>query len=107
MDYCIMLTTCPEENIAKEISLALVNSRLAACVTVMPPGLSIYRWQDKIHEDREHVLIIKTRDKLVEQIISRIRTIHPYEVPEIIVLPIIQGFDAYLNWLSEETRTRE
>lgn len=101
MSYLVVLTTCPTEDTAERIAKGLVEQGLAACVTVLPKGRSIYRWQGVLEASEEHVLLIKThveRYRLVEQ---AIKAGHPYELPEIIAVPIVEGLRAYLSWVEQ------
>ena len=88
----------------RKIGAALVEKRLAACVQIVGPIESVYRWQGKIETAAEWQCWIKTRRQLFEQIELAIRELHSYEVPEILAVPIAQGSAAYLSWLGEETR---
>jgi periplasmic divalent cation tolerance protein len=82
----------------------LVTERLAACVNVLPGAVSIYAWEGELHEDDEVVLLAKTRRSLVEPLSARVATVHGYDLPAILVLPIVGGSPAYLTWLAEQTR---
>ncbi len=82
----------------------LVEERLAACVNLVPGLTSIYRWQGTLRREPEYLLLIKTTAARFTQVRERIRALHPYEVPEIIALPIRDGDPAYLNWLTENTQ---
>ncbi len=104
--YAVMLVTAPNVRIARAIARALLKSRAAACVNIIPRIESRYRWQGKIEEAAETLLIIKTTRRKVTQAMSQIQRSHPYEVPEIIALPIIRGLPAYLSWLSESLQPK-
>ena len=104
MKAAILLVTAPDARIAARISDALVGERLAACVTVVPGARSTYRWKGKIERARESVLLVKTRAALVRRVERRVRELHPYEVPEILALPVAAGEGRYLRWLGESTR---
>jgi len=84
--------------------MVLVEERLAACVNLVPGLTSIYRWQGGLRREPECLLLIKTTDTRFEALRSHLRALHPYEVPEIIALPISHGDPAYLQWLTENTR---
>jgi len=97
--YC----TCPDQATAERIAETLVDERLAACVNLVPGLTSIYRWQGQIQRDAEWLLIIKTRRTVYSLLEARLRELHPYEVPEIIALPIQAGLAAYLDWIVDST----
>jgi len=100
----ILLVTAPDARSAARISDALVGERLAACVTVVAGARSTYRWKGKIERAREAVLLVKTRAALVRRVERRVRELHPYDVPEILALPVSSGEASYLRWLGESTR---
>ena len=102
-EFIIVLSTAPDEGKAHEIGRALVEARLAACVTVSPPCRSFYWWENKIADEKECVLIIKTKAALYEALEKKLKEIHPYQVPEVIALPILKGSKKYLDWLNAET----
>lgn len=99
----VVLVTCGSEEEAVKISNALVEERLAACVNLISPIRSIYRWEEKICDEKEWLLIIKTQKKRFQEIETRVKSLHSYSVPEIIALPIIAGSSSYLDWLAEMT----
>lgn len=98
-----MVTVGAEEEGAT-IAKTLLAEKLAACVNITPIN-SFYAWQGKINQDREWQLLIKTRFNLFEQLAQRIKTLHSYDVPEIIALPIMAGDSSYLNWIAENTKS--
>ena len=100
----LVLVTCGTEEEALKIASALVEERMAACVNLISPIRSIYRWEGKIWDEREWLLLIKTQRHRFEDLEKRIKSLHSYSVPEIIGLPIVEGASAYLNWLEEMTR---
>lgn len=102
MVVAIYSTTSNVED-AKKIARVLVKEKLVACVNIIPKIESIYRWKNKIEEDNECVIIAKTTDKNIDKTIKKIKEVHTYEVPDIIVLPIINGLDEYLNYIKDET----
>lgn len=104
-DYVIVMTTLPADADAGTFAQALVEARLAACVNLLPVMESVYRWEGRIDQERERQLVIKTSRLNLPALWDRVRDLHPYEVPEFIVLPIIDGNDAYLRWVGESTRS--
>ena len=103
-DAIVTLCTVPEgDGHAERIARGLVDARLAACVNVVGPVRSIYRWQGKIGDDRELQLIIKTRRARYPELERWLRANHPYAEPEIVALPIVSGSPSYLAWLGVET----
>jgi len=103
MEYCMILVTCAGESHARKLAEKLVRQRLAACVQIHPVT-SIYTWENKIHDDPESRLIIKTRSSLYPKVEAFIAKHHGYEVPQIIKVPIEAGLTSYLNWLDEQTK---
>lgn len=100
----LILTTCPDAQVADTIAHGLVAERLAACVNVLPPVQSVYRWQGKVESSEERLLVIKARAADYAALERRIRELHPYDVPEVIALPIETGLAAYLAWLDDPDR---
>ncbi len=103
-DYIVIYITTSSINEAKKIGSALVEEKLVACSNIISPISSIYSWQGKICDDKEALMILKTKRILFKQIVKRVEKIHSYDVPEIIALPIIDGSDKYLSWINEETK---
>jgi periplasmic divalent cation tolerance protein len=99
----VVYTTVNNMKNARKIARALVEEKLVACVNILPKVESVYRWKGDIESGREYVLIAKTTDKQVKKTIQRIKELHTYELPDIIVLPIIGGLKEYLNYLVDET----
>jgi len=99
----LVFTTVPDEETAEKISQHLVEKRLAACVTRTAANKSVYWWQGKITKDNEHILFIKTQAKRYPELEKVLVMVHPYEVPEVIAVPLVQGFGKYLDWLNKET----
>jgi len=97
-------TTTSTKEDAGKIAAALVEERLAACVQIVEPITSVYRWQGAIEEEKEILLLIKTTRDLVPSIAALLDRIHPYDVPELIATPITDGSSAYLSWLEENVR---
>lgn len=104
---CVILcTTLPAGADAAELARSLVGERLAACVSILPGVRSLYRWKDRIEEDEEQQLLIKTTAERVRQLSERLRELHPYEVPELLVLSVADGGAAYLEWIRASTDSR-
>ena len=99
--FQIVLTTCPDEACAERIARTLVEEGLAACVNILPPMQSIYRWKGKIEDTAEQLLVIKSAVARFPAIRDRLRALHPYELPEIISVPIVDGLPEYLAWLNK------
>ena len=104
-DYVIVLTTIPADADAPAFGRTLVEERLAACVNLLPLMESVYRWEGRIEQESERQVVIKTARERVVALWERVREMHPYEVPEFVVLPIVDGNDAYLRWVGESTTT--
>ncbi len=103
-DYTVIfITTCSLDE-AEKIGRALVEEKLVACSNIVSPIRSIYRWQGKICDDKEALMILKTKKELFKQIEKRVKALHSYDVPEVISMPIIEGSNEYLSWLNSETR---
>ena len=102
-DSMVVLVTCGSEEEAAKIANSLVEERLAACVNIISPVRSIYRWEGKICDEKEWMLIIKTQKKMFEGLEKKVKSLHSYSVPEIIALPIVEGSASYLQWLEETT----
>lgn len=102
MEYCIVLTTCPNIDEAKTLASELVEEKLAACVQ-LNPITSYYSWKNEQHADAEIRLVIKTRTRLYEPVEQFIKTHHSYDVPQIVQVPITDGSDEYLDWVDENT----
>jgi periplasmic divalent cation tolerance protein len=98
--FQIVLTACPDTACAERIARALVEEGLAACVNILPPMRSIYRWKGKIEDASEQLLVIKAAVAHFPAIRDRLCALHPYELPEIIAVPIVDGLPAYLAWLN-------
>ena len=101
--YLVVLVTVPSREVGREVANKLVDKRLAACVNLVPGVVSIYRWQGKLEEDDELLLVIKTRASHFKRLAAEIKKMHPYDLPEVIGLPIVQGSQEYLTWLGGET----
>jgi len=100
--YCCVLSTVPDIKKARQLAGLLVSRRLAACVQILPGLESHYRWRGKKETSREVLLLIKTKISVYKKLEKVVLQNHPYEVPEVICLPIAKGSKAYLDWLGEE-----
>jgi len=103
LEALLVLTTWPAGADPATFATTLVDERLAACVNVLPEMDSIYRWQGGVEHARERQVVIKTTRRQLEALKIRLQALHPYEVPELIALPIAGGAEAYLAWLAEGT----
>lgn len=101
--HLLVLTTCPGNITAKKIANELVMERLAACVQVIPGVQSFFRWVGKVDNSEELVLLIKTTTDRYQELQDRIVALHPYELPEIIAVPISGGLEGYLAWIAANT----
>lgn len=106
MSSLLVLTNLPDRASAEKLAALLIEQSLAACVNVLAPCDSFYRWNGKIQQDEEHPLLIKTAQDRYADLEAAIRANHPYELPEIIAVPVVQGLPAYLQWVESETRSR-
>lgn len=102
-DYVLVLITASSEKEGEKIAHALVKERLAACVNMLGGMQSTFRWKGEISSERETLLLAKTKDELFERLKKRVLELHSYEVPEIVALPILAGYEKYLGWLERET----
>jgi periplasmic divalent cation tolerance protein len=102
MEFVVMLTTVDDHDMALVIARDLIREKLAACVQVLPAMQSVYEWKGEVHEDTEYLLLCKTRSDLCEAFSARLHALHPYEVPELIQLPIQWGSKGYLDWISAQ-----
>ncbi len=103
-EFMVIFVTCGSEEEALRIARSLVEERLAACVNLVSPLRSIYRWEGKIWDEKEWLLIIKTRKEKFVELEKKVKALHSYSVPEIIGLPIVEGSSSYLDWLEEMTK---
>ncbi len=101
-EFVVVMITSPDREEAGKIASALLEKRQAACVGIYPRGESFFRWEGKIDRAEEFLLIAKTRRDLLEELIVTVKSIHGYEVPEIIALPVAGGSRDYLDWLAGE-----
>lgn len=104
MPVVVVFTTVPDSRTARKIAEALVAGRLAACVNVSDKAQSFYRWKDRLVRGSESLLIIKTVKKNFGRIEKLLKTAHPYELPELIALPVVRGSKEYLTWLEKSVK---
>ena len=104
MDKVVVLITAPGEEEAARIAKALVDERLAACINIVKGVRSVYRWKGELCDEPECLMLVKTVADNFGPLEARVRELHGYEVPEIIALPVVNGFGAYLDWVEENTR---
>jgi periplasmic divalent cation tolerance protein len=100
MEYYLVFCTCPVGDPAKSIAESLVRERLAACVNILPGLVSVYAWQGAVESSEEALLLIKTERESYPRLETRLRELHPYELPEIVAIDIARGLPDYLNWIS-------
>ena len=100
----IAFSTVDSEKEAQKIAKALVQSKLAACVNIIPETTSIYEWKGEICEEKELLLVIKTTPARLDKLKATLEELHPYEVPELVVCPIVDGLPDYLSWVFEHTK---
>jgi periplasmic divalent cation tolerance protein len=103
-EYVVVLTTLPADADGAAFGRSLVDERLAACVNLLAPMDSVYRWEGQVEQERERQVIIKTSRARLSDLWDRVRELHPYEVPEFLVLTIADGNEAYLRWVGESTK---
>ena len=105
IEYVVVLITVPSLEVGEKISDELLEKKLAACVNIVPSIHSIYAWQGQVLSDQEVLLVVKTRAELFDEyLVPTVKALHPYDVPEIIALPIVLGSQDYLDWIAAETK---
>ena len=102
-DKIVVLSTAGSQEEAHRLATHLIEKRLAACVNILPGVRSVYRWKGAVEDGLEFMLIVKTRRPLLRALEEELRSVHSYEVPEMIALPVVEGLEEYLNWIDEET----
>lgn len=98
-NYALVLSTCPANDTPQRLAQCLLEERLAACVNIVPGLRSLYMWQGRMESSDESLMVIKTRVDLYPQLEARLRELHPYELPEILMVPVQAGLAAYLAWI--------
>lgn len=107
MEPLLILTNVPDRAVAEKLARALVEARAAACVNILPAGRSIYRWRERVEQADEIPLLIKSTAANYAAVEEIVRAQHPYDVPELVAIPITQGLPAYLDWLAQETERHD
>lgn len=105
-DYLTAITTIDSAEAARTLSRALVERRVVACINIVPNVLSVYRWKGEVEETSEHLLLMKTRADAFDSLSKALAELHPYDVPELIAVPIERGSGDYLEWVSESVQQR-
>src|SRR5690349_22130146 len=105
MAALLVLTNLPDRAAAERLADRVVESKLAACVNILAPCRSVYRWKDAVQHDEEHPMLIKTTQERYKALEQALRQGHPYELPEIIAVPIERGLPAYLEWVAAQTKS--
>lgn len=103
MSFVVALTTIDSPDAARKIAETLVRERVIACVNILPSVESIYEWKGKVRHETEWLLVMKTREARVARLKERLPALHPYECPELVVLPISSGLEPYLAWIKDFT----
>jgi periplasmic divalent cation tolerance protein len=101
-DVRVVLVTAPDRDVAVALARRLVEENLAACGNVIPGLLSIYRWEGEVQEDPEVLLVLKAPAERMQALMERVSDLHPYEVPEILALPVAEGLPSYMQWVARE-----
>lgn len=103
-DVHVILVTAPDLEVGERLGTALVEERLAACANLVPSVTSIYRWQGRLEKAQEVLVILKTTEERAAALRERVAELHPYDVPEVLHLPVLEGHEPYLAWVREESR---
>jgi periplasmic divalent cation tolerance protein len=104
MSALLVLTNLPDRAAAEKLADALIERRVAACINILGPCRSVYRWQGAVQHDEEHPVLIKSTREAYPALEAQIRALHPYELPEIVAVPIEHGLPAYLDWVAAQTQ---
>jgi periplasmic divalent cation tolerance protein len=101
--HIVVYITVPSQEVGEQIATMLVENKLAACVNIIPGVLSFYQWKGELEKDDELLLIAKTKAAIFDQLVTEVNKAHPYDVPEVIAIPIVSGSTEYLDWINAET----
>ena len=104
MSALLVLTNLPDRAAAEKLADALIEKRVAACINILAPCRSVYRWRGAVQHDEEHPVLIKSTREAYPALEAQIRALHPYELPEIVAVPIEYGLPAYLDWVAAQTQ---
>lgn len=107
MSILLVLTNLPDRAAAERLADSLIEKRLAACVNILAPCRSVYRWKGAVQHDEEHPLLVKSTTECYAALEAAIRAGHPYDLPEIIAVPVERGLPAYLDWVAAETNASD
>jgi periplasmic divalent cation tolerance protein len=99
----VVLATVPDAEVGRRLARSLLEDRLIACANLVPGVVSLYRWEGEVRDDDEVLMVMKTRAGLVARLLARFPELHPYELPEVLVLPVEDGLPAYCRWVLDET----
>jgi periplasmic divalent cation tolerance protein len=102
-EVLLVMSSLPDRAVAQQLAHTLIERRLAACVSVLAPCTSVYRWRDAVEKAAEVPVLIKTTADRYAELESALRALHPYELPEIIAVPVVRGLPGYLDWVAGET----
>ena len=97
--YIIAITSAPQDD-AENIARAIIDEKLAACVQILGPATSFYWWKGEVQKDAEAIMLLKTKECRIQEIKQRIESIHPYDIPELLFLPILDGLPGYFDWIN-------
>lgn len=100
-DHLVALVTAPSSAVARDVARALLDRKLVACVNILPPMTSLYTWEGELCVDEEVLLIIKTAERAMEELTAVVQDLHPYDVAEIIAVPVVSGSKEYLDWVDD------
>ncbi|KXK57236.1 MAG: divalent-cation tolerance protein CutA [Chlorobi bacterium] len=100
----VVLITAPSVDVAQQIAATLVEERLAACCTILPAVRSVYRWEGRVEDAEEVLVLVKTAQEFFPQLQQRVLELHPYQLPEVIAVPVVAGLAGYVDWVLDSVR---